>query len=139
MFTNAFVGQPHPPTDAQLTTALGPAKAVWDQLLADLAEHSNLTTREWNSYSRKAGWSLRLKHAGRNIIYLAPGRGSFLASFAFSDKAVQASRTCRLPKAITESIAQAPRYPEGTAVRIEVTRPAALPTLRKLTNLKLAH
>jgi hypothetical protein len=33
---NAFIGKAKKPTDAELATALGPAKAVWDQLLAEL-------------------------------------------------------------------------------------------------------
>ena len=59
MLPNAFIGKSHPPTDAELADALGPARELWDQLLASLARQHKLTVREWNSYSPKAGWSLR--------------------------------------------------------------------------------
>ena len=55
MLPNAFIGKPKQPTAAELTAALGPARALWDQLLAGLAGEHNLTVQEWNSYSRKAG------------------------------------------------------------------------------------
>jgi hypothetical protein len=35
---NAFIGKPDPPTDADLETALGSVKAIWDQPIAQLAE-----------------------------------------------------------------------------------------------------
>src|SRR5512146_375682 len=59
--TNAFVNQPEPPTDAELATALGASKPLWEQLLAVLATECSVPIREWHSYSRQAGWSLRVK------------------------------------------------------------------------------
>ena len=97
MLPNAFIGKPKKPTAAELTAALGPAKALWDQLLARLADEFNLTVQEWNSYSRKAGWSLRLKLKDRNILYLTPCQECFYVSFALGDKAVEAARESGLP------------------------------------------
>ena len=34
---NAFIGRPKAPNDADLTTALGPAKPVWDPIVVDMA------------------------------------------------------------------------------------------------------
>jgi hypothetical protein len=87
---NAFIGKPKRPTEAELSAELGASKALWDELVADLAAEHKLT-QEWNSYSKKAGWSLRLKLRDRNIVYLSPLRGSFRASFALGDKAVKAA------------------------------------------------
>src|ERR1035438_3395425 len=93
---NAFIGKPGMPTDDDLAAELGrSAKALWDRLLAGLAERHNIVTREWNSYSPKAGWSLRLKRDKRTILYLSPCRGCFRASFALGGKAVEAARARR--------------------------------------------
>ena len=46
MAKNAFIGKENEPTDAELTDALGPAKAVWDRLLTDLAGEYGLDIRE---------------------------------------------------------------------------------------------
>ncbi len=102
MVANAFIGQAEKPTENELTLQLGPAKVVWDKLLVELAEDFDLTTSEWTSYSLKAGWSMRLKRGERNIVYLSPGRGSFMASFALGDKAVRAARDNKLPKTVLQ-------------------------------------
>jgi hypothetical protein len=136
---NAFIGKPEKPTDAELVTALGPCKALWDQLLADLAEEHGIVIREWNPYSRKAGWSLRLKHGKRAILYLSPCGGFFRVSFALGDKAVQAARECRLPQRVIRIIDEAKRYAEGTGVRIEVRTSKDLAAVHKLTAVKLEN
>ena len=139
MIANAFVGRPAPPADEDLAAELGPAKAVWDQLLAELAQDCGLTAGEWNSYSRKAGWSFRLKQADRNIVYLSPGHGCFMVSFALGDAAVRAARESKLPKAVMQIIDGARRYAEGTAVRLDVRTPKDIAAAKKLAAIKLAH
>ena len=139
MLANAFADKSKKPTDAELTAALGPAMALWDQLLAGLAERCSIDVQEWNSYSRKAGWSLRLQHKKRNIVYLSPCRGCFRASFALGDKAVQAARESGLPASVIRIIDQAKRYAEGTAVRIEVKAAKDIAVVEKLAVVKLAN
>jgi hypothetical protein len=92
MLPNAFIGKSHSPTDAELAAALGPAKVLWDQLLASLAAEHKLTKPEWNSYLPKAGWSLRLKNQDRNILYLGPCKSAFRVAFALGDKAMAQRR-----------------------------------------------
>jgi len=139
MLPNAFIGKATQPTDAELAAALGPAKALWDQLLAGLADKHNLTVRECNSYSLKAGWSLRLKHKERNIVYLGPCRGAFRVAFALGDKAVAAARQSDLPQGIIKIINEAKRYAEGTAVRLEIKQAKDIGTVTKLAGIKLAR
>ena len=139
MLPNAFIGKTQPPTDAELSAALGPAKALWDQLLARLAGEHKLTTQEWNSYSPKAGWSLRLKSKGRNIVYLGPCKGAFRTAFALGDKAVAAARQSDLHPGVIKIINEAKRYAEGTAVRLEIKKAKDIETVTKLAGIKLAR
>jgi hypothetical protein len=137
---NAFIGKPGMPTDDDLAAELGrSAKALWDRLLAGLAEEHNIVTQEWNSYSRKAGWSLRLKRDQRTILYLSPCRGCFRASFALGGKAVEAARGSGLPQRVIQIIDSAKRYAEGTGVRIDVNGPADIAIVMKLAAIKLAN
>ena len=138
MFPNAFIDKPGKPTDEELAAELGQAKTLWDRLLAHLAE-SDIGTQEWNSYSRKAGWSLRLKHGKRTILYLSPSRGCFGVSFALGDRAVEAARHSRLPQRAIKMIDDAKRYPEGLAVRIGVKGPRDLAMVKKLATVKLEN
>src|SRR5262249_41756623 len=118
--TNAFIGHVEAPTAGELAAALGSATARWDHLRAMLADELQLGDAEWNSYSKKAGWSLRVKKGKRNIVYLVPADGSFTAAFVLGDRAIAAIREDRFPKGVIAMIDGAKRYPEGTAVRIEV-------------------
>jgi len=113
-------------------------EALWDQVLATLADEHNLTVREWNSYSPKAGWSLRLKLKGRNILYLGPCQGAFRVAFVLGDKAVAAARQSDLPRSIIKTINEAKRYPEGTAVRLEIKQAKDIGIVARLVGIKLA-
>jgi hypothetical protein len=135
---NAFVGHAAKPTTEELTAALGPTASIWNQLVANMAE-LGLTVQEWNSYSVKAGWSLRLKLKKRNILYMSPCKGCFQVAFILGARAVEAARESKLPKAILKTIEDAPRYPEGTGVRLLVKHSSDLPAIRKLAAIKLAN
>ena len=129
---NAFAGKPGAPADAELSAELGPSRELWDRLLADLARECDLTETEWNSYSPKAGWALRVKKGKRNIVYLSPGRGGFMASFALGDKAAQAARKI-------VNLDGARKYAEGAAVRIDVKSAAGVAVVVKLAAIKLKY
>lgn len=137
-FRNAFIGQAKQPTPRELAAALGTAQPLWDQLVAELTASHKLTC-EWNSYSIKAGWSLRLQREVRNIVYLSPSRGGFMASFALGDKAIAAARASEFPKRVLKLIAGAKKYAEGTAVRIEVKETEDLEVIKKLVEVKLKN
>jgi uncharacterized protein DUF3788 len=139
MATNAFIGKPKKPTRKDLTTALGPSHLLWDQLLSTLADQLGVDDQQWNCYSVKAGWALKVKRGERTILYLSPRRNCFLASFALGDKAVKAALATNLPASILKLIREAKRYAEGTAVRIEVKSASDLPVIMKLAELKLAN
>ena len=139
MPTNAFIGRTKKPTDAELTDALGPSRPAWDRLLAELAEQHDVTGREWKSYSPKGGWSLRVTRKARTIVWLSPAHQSFEVLFILGDKAMRAARQSDLPKRIAEALEEAPKYPEGTGVRLNVKSPRHLAALEKLAEIKLAN
>jgi hypothetical protein len=135
MSPNAFIGRTLAPTDDDLSAQLGAARALWDELLTQLA----LPTQEWNSYSPKAGWSLKLILKKRTILYLTPCHGSFRVAFVLGPKAVEAARQARLPKSVLKIIDEAPRYAEGTGVRLEIKTRKDLAAVARLAEVKLAN
>jgi hypothetical protein len=139
MLPNAFIGKPTQPTSRELAAALGPAQAVWDQLLTLMADDFQVADREWTSYSPKAGWSLRLQRKKRNIVYLAPCPGAFRVAFVLGDKALAAVRESKLPARVMKMLKEAKKYPEGTAVRLEGADAEDLETIRKLAKAKIEH
>lgn len=139
MLPNAFTGKSHPPTDAELTEALGAARKLWDQLLTGLAAEYQLTDHEWNSYSPKAGWSLRLKRRSRNIVYFGPCKGAFRVAFVLGDKAMAAARQSHLPPGVVKMLNEAKRYAEGTAIYFEPVKAKDLKTVLQLARIKLTN
>jgi hypothetical protein len=136
---NAFVGKPEQPGDSELSAVLGPSRALWDQLLDDLSSEDSITGWKWHSYSVKAGWSLRLQRKQRNILYLVPRRGGFLAAFVFGEKALEAIRAGKFPRTVTNLIDGAKKYPEGTGVRLEVKSPQDVATVKRLAAIKVKN
>jgi hypothetical protein len=136
---NAFAGQAKQPTEAQLVAALGDCHELWQQLITDLKNELAIDTAEWHTSSVKLGWSLRLQAKKRNIVYFSPRDGYFLASFALGDKAITAARKSDLGSSALDIIAESKRYPEGTAVRIEVRSESDLLTVKKLAKIKIAN
>jgi Protein of unknown function (DUF3788) len=136
---NAFVGRTSPPSDADVARALGPAKPAWDSIAVEMAGELGIADREWKSYGVKHGWSLRLKRGKRNIVYLAPCQGCFDVLLILGDRAVKAARASGLGRAGTRLLDAAPRYPEGTGVRLQVSRAKDLPLITKLARIKLEN
>ncbi len=138
-FTNAFIGNSHQPTERELTEVLGTAKSLWKQLLTELAQDFGLTEHAWHTYSSKAGWALRIRRRERNIIYLSPEQGGFQACLILGDKALAFARRNKLPRSAQRILAEAKRYPEGTALRIAVTKSADIELIKKFVQAKLEN
>ncbi|MGA3160924.1 MAG: DUF3788 domain-containing protein [Terracidiphilus sp.] len=135
---NAFIGKTTSPTGAEVAAALGSTVALWNQLVDWMAEQG-VTESEWNSYSPKAGWALKLKQKKRTIVYLAPCAGHFRIAFILGERAVAAARKSDLPKSTLKLLDDAPRYAEGTGVRLMVKAQKDLAAIKKLALIKMAN
>jgi hypothetical protein len=122
-----------------LAKALGPTRPLWDGLIAHLAAELGVTVQEWNSYSVKAGWSLRLKRGKRTIVWMSPCEGCFRAMFILGGKAVLAARQCGLSARALRALDGAERYPEGTGLRLLIKSAKDIPTVKKLAVVKLEN
>jgi hypothetical protein len=124
------------PTDAGLRTVLGRAYPSWDTLLARVREHISPIAEVWAYTSASTGWGLRLRHKDRVILYMTPQHSQFLVSFVLGEKAVAAAQATRLPAAIRNAIATAPRYAEGRGVRVVVRSARQISGLVALAEIK---
>jgi hypothetical protein len=137
---NAFIGRKEQPSAEAVAAVLGPADSLWNELIAWMADQLGVATQEWKGvYVHKYGWSLRLKLKQRNILYLGPCSGCFRVSFVLSDKAMAVAKAAKFPKKIMQTLAEAPRYPEGNGVCMVVIKASDLVPIRKLAEIKLAH
>jgi hypothetical protein len=139
MHANAFINKTTAPTESELVSALGPAKAAWDRILSDLAQELDVSIHEWKCHSLKWGWSLKVKRKARTIVWLSPSENGFNVLFILGDRAVQAARKGKLPKRIVSAIDAATKYPEGTGIRLWVTSTRTVGALKALAAIKLAN
>ena len=136
---NAFVGQTQPPTDTAVRSALGDSYALWKQLVSELKQELKLDGEDWHSSGVKYGWALRLQLKKRNIVYLGPRAGSFMAAFVVGDKAIAEVRKSKLLAELLQTIAKTKRYGEGTPVRIEVRTPQDLDAVKIVAKIKVEN
>ncbi len=136
---NAFAGQKLRPTEKAVATVLGSTLPLWKSLVDDLKEELKIDTAEWHSSSAKYGWSLRLQLKKRNIVYLGPRHGWFVAAFALGDRAVIAAKQSDLPADVIQNINESKRYAEGTAVRIDVKKPSDVEAVKLLSKIKIEN
>ncbi len=108
------------PSRAVLEAALGPSRALWELALARLAAAHGPLEAAWSFTAKTGHWALRLRRGPRTVVTLVPREGFFLAGFALGEKACAAARASRLPAGLLATIATAPRYAEGRAVRLAV-------------------
>lgn len=136
---NAFIGKLTQPTPKELAGKLGQAKDLWNDVVTNVTGECGITEKEWNCYSPKAGWSLRLKHKKRNIVYLSPCDGSFRVAFILGEKAMRVAKNTPFPAKFAKLIAEAVRYPEGSAIRLEVTSAEDVAFVKQLAKIKVEN
>ena len=79
-----------------------------------------------------------MRWRNRTVVNLVPGRGHFVASFALSEKGCEAASGSKLSPSVLNIIKQAPRYPEGRGVRLEVRSKKDLASIHKLAAIRMA-
>lgn len=80
-----------------------------------------------------------LKLKKRIIASLGPCDGCFRVAFVLGDRAVAAAKQSDLPKSTLKLLDEAPRYTEGTGLRLMVKAKKDLASVRKLALIKLAN
>lgn len=134
-----FLEKSQAPTAPALAGALRGKALLWRELTRGIGEQHAPVTEDWVYGGKNYGWSLRLKHKTRAVVYLTPIAGGFRASFALGEKAVRAAHESALPQAILRLIDEAPRYVEGRAVRLEVKHASDVKYVMELAAIKMAH
>ncbi len=139
MALSAFDDKTRQPQPAELEAKLGRASVHWHSLIAHTAAEYPPLEETWQFSGAKWGWSLRLKHKKRAVLYMTPCKGHFLAGFALGERAVEAARDSALPAAILRVIDEARKYAEGRAVRLEIRNKRDLQAAQKVAAIKMAN
>jgi len=127
------------PSDADVAEVLGDASHLWTDLKALMASQFDPLAEDWTFSGKRWGWSLRLKHKKRAVLYMTPSTGFLYAGFALGEKAVAAAHVSDLPQSLLEIIDGSQKYAEGRAVRLEVRSAADLDHVTNLAAIKMAN
>jgi len=138
-YRNAFIGKKEQPLPAEIDAVLGESAPVWHSYIHWLATEHAITELEWKSSGARYGWSIRLKLKKRNIVYMGPAEGCFCVSFVLGDRAIAATKQADFPPAVRQAITEAPKYSEGTGIRLLIRTGEDIPPIQKLAEIKLAN
>lgn len=137
MSPSAFLDRGAPPARAELEAVLGKAMVSWAELQASPGA-TFAPLGEKRSYSGKShGWLLQLKYVKKTVVNLVPCRGYFVASLALSEKACEAAPRSGLTESVRDIVRQAPKYPEGRGVRLEIRSKKDLADVQKLASIRM--
>jgi hypothetical protein len=98
MAVSTFDDKSKQPTASELEAALGEAATWLEDVEQHLADQYGEVTREFKFYSKKAGWTMALKHKKRRVFHLIPQSGLFTVVFALGKRAVSAAQESALPE-----------------------------------------
>ena len=139
MAESIFDNKGEMPDEAALASALGKTHAHWAKIRAHLEREFDPIRSEWKFYGKKYGWTLKVQHKKRAILYLMPLDGGFQIAFVFGDRAVAAVEESAAPEPIKEQLRNARRYVEGRGLRLEVKSAKDVKTVKQLVRIKMAN
>jgi hypothetical protein len=139
MAFSVFVEKSSKPGEDELAKVLGRASGLWIELKKLIAQQHDPVAEEWVYSGKNYGWSLRLKQKKRAVMYMTPGERFFRVAYAFGEKAVQAALQSDLPASVMDLINNAPKYPEGRGIRMEVKGKEDVRIAVKLAEIKMAN
>jgi hypothetical protein len=139
MAFSAFGDKDLQPLDSDLAETLGGSVELWDALISQMKTQFRPLSVDWGFSGKKWGWSLRLRHKTRTVLYLTPCSGHFVVGFALGQKAVDAAHESDLPQSTLETIDGSQKYAEGRAVRFEVRTSDDLRSAAKIATIKMEY
>jgi hypothetical protein len=85
---------------------------------------------------RRDPWA---RSPGERFVHVAPCQGCVHVLLILGDRAVKAARAGSVGSVVTKLLDEAPHYPEGTGIRLEVEGPKLVPVIRRLARIKLEN
>jgi hypothetical protein len=127
------------PDEKALSEALGESYKYYQDICKVLKNQYGDLTRDWKHYSKSSGWTLKLLHKKRNILFLGPRKDHFVITFIFGDKATDAVLNCPLPERIKKSLSDSKKFIEGRVVNIEVKSQDEANNVMLLIDIKMKY
>lgn len=125
-----------PPTEAELTEALGPATALWFGIVNALEETFTPLDRQWRPSKTGFGRLCLLQHKKRTLLYLTPEKAAVRVAVVLGERAYGLAMASSLPAAIKKLLSEARPYAEGRGIRFPVSAFSDIPVVKQLVEIK---
>lgn len=130
-----FLEKECPPTQTQLTRALGAKRALWEDITAFMQEQYQLQG-EWKYFGKKSGWDLWFRKAGRTLVQLTPQSGKFTALVVLGGAEQAKANELKLGKKVREIFDAARPLHDGRWLFISVTTTRDVRDILQLIHIK---
>ena len=126
------------PTNSELADILGPALALWTDIIRAVEAKIAPLELAWKPSKMEFGRMGLLQHKKRTLLYLIPQKRKVLVAIVLGARAYRLSGASVLPPAIKKLLAEAKPYAEGRGIRFPVSSARDIPVIAKLVEIKVA-
>ena len=135
MAVGTFVDKRRRPTMEEVFSSIGPKKELWADLKRFVGEKYR-TKRDFAFYGKNYGWAVRFRKAGKALLSMYPGDGSFTAQIVLGETAARKASGLKLGKNVKNVLDSAHRFPEGRWLFIRIRSKRDVADVQKLLLLK---
>ena len=125
-----------PPTEAELTAALGSAAGLWSGIIREVEEQFAPIDRLWKPSKTDFGRICLLQYKKRTLLYLTPEKGKIRVAIVLGERAYGLAMDSSLPVGIKKMFSEATPYAEGRGIRFPVSSPSDIPVIAQLMEIK---
>lgn len=126
------------PSEESISTELGAAGPLWDQVICLVAEKFGPVEQEWKPSKTNFGSMCLIKAKKRTLIYVTPDTQAVRIGIVLGERAVQLALASKVPEMIKDLIRDARPYAEGRGIRFALTPDIDANVVCDLIAIKLA-
>jgi hypothetical protein len=119
----------------EIFASIGSNKELWNNLERFVADNYR-TKRDFAFYGRNYGWALRFRKAGKALLSMYPGKGSFTVQIVLGATPAKKATSLKLGRNVRNVLENAHEFPEGRWLFIRVGSKRDLHDVQQLLLLK---
>ena len=135
MAIGALVDKRHRPTMEEISSSIGPKNELWEDIERFIGERYR-TKRDLAFYGKNYGWAVRFRKAGKALLSMYPGNGSFTVQIVLSETTSRKASGLKLGKNVKNVLDRAHPFPEGRWLFIRMGSRRDVADVKKLLLLK---
>jgi hypothetical protein len=136
MSIGLFIERGCPPSEREISKALGSTLESWNELSRWLAQTLRAKRELRYMYGKKYGWALRFQNGGRLLCALYPTQSGFTVQVILNQNALEQVTQITLSNNVKQAIDRAHLYAEGKWLFIPFHSEPDMATIKQLLMLK---